>query len=139
MDDNEAQEYIDQFARDAGVWPKPGSVPDFHKIMAYHDIRVLKAQQALGQATYGAERTLDPVTKELLFLAMFTAMRSNREQITAHVRMALDLGISSQQILETLEMVLPVAGIVAFLAGFEAWREVTNAPGLEPSAERRDQ
>jgi 4-carboxymuconolactone decarboxylase len=135
MDNNEAQEYIDEFARRSGVWPKPGGdVPDFHKIMARHDFPVLQAQNALGAATYGAERTLDPVTKELIFLAMFTAMRCSHYQLTAHVKMALDLGVSSQQILETMEMVLPVGGIVAFLSGFEAWREVTNAPGLEPSA-----
>jgi 4-carboxymuconolactone decarboxylase len=133
MEDNEAQEYINNIARTAGAWPRPNYVPDFHKIMAQHDFKVLKAQNALGQATYGDQRSLDAETKELLFIAMFTTMRAGREQLTAHVQMALDLGISSGKILETMELTLPVAGIVAFLAGFEAWREVTQAEGLEPT------
>jgi 4-carboxymuconolactone decarboxylase len=34
-----------------------------------------------------------------------------------------------------MEMSIPEAGIVAFQAGFEAWREVTGAEGIEPSVE----
>jgi 4-carboxymuconolactone decarboxylase len=134
MPTDEAQEYIDNIARTMGTWPRPAYVPDFHKIMAHADFDVLKAQNALGQATYGKQRSLDARTKELLFLAMFTVMRSGREQLTSHVQMALDLGITPAEILETMELALPVAGIVAFLAGFEAWREVTNAEGIEPSS-----
>jgi 4-carboxymuconolactone decarboxylase len=133
VDQNDAQAYINQIAETAGVWPRPGYVPDFHKIMAFHDFNVLQAQNALGKVTYADQRSLDPKTKELIFLAMFTVMRTGREQLTSHVQMALDLGITSREILETMEMALPVAGIVAFLTGFEAWREVTNAPGLEPT------
>jgi 4-carboxymuconolactone decarboxylase len=133
MDEDEAQEYINNIARAAGTWPRPAGVPEFHKIMARADFNVLKAQNALGKATYADARALDPKTKELIFLAMFTVMRTGREQLTSHVQMALDLGISSREILEAIEMSLPVAGIVAYLAGFEAWREVTNAEGLEPT------
>jgi 4-carboxymuconolactone decarboxylase len=138
MEDQEAQEYINNIARTLGTWPRPGYVPDFHKIMARQDFNVLKAQNALGQATYGDQRSLDAETKELLFIAMFTAIRAGKEQLTSHVQMALDLGISARKILETMELTLPVAGIVAFLAGFEAWREVTNAEGLEPTVPLND-
>ncbi|MFZ0666037.1 MAG: carboxymuconolactone decarboxylase family protein [Acidimicrobiales bacterium] len=133
MPTDEAQEYIDNIARTMGTWPKPAYVPDFHKIMAAADFDVLKAQNALGQATYGNNRSLDARTKELLFIAMFTVLRCGREQLNSHVQMALDLGITPAEVLETMELALPVAGIVAFLAGFEAWREVTGAQGIEPS------
>jgi 4-carboxymuconolactone decarboxylase len=133
MTADEAQEYIDNIARTMGTWPRPAYVPDFHKIMAKADFDVLKAQNALGQATYGNQRSLDARTKELLFIAMFTVMRCGREQLNSHVQMALDLGITPTEVLETMELALPVGGIVAFLAGFEAWREVTKAEGIEPS------
>jgi 4-carboxymuconolactone decarboxylase len=48
---------------------------------------------------------------------------------------ALDLGVSKEEILETIEIALPEAGIVAFQEGFEAWREVTGAEGIEPTVE----
>jgi 4-carboxymuconolactone decarboxylase len=135
---DDAQEYIDNIARTMGTWPRPAYVPDFHKIMAGADFEVLQAQNALGQATYGNKRSLDARTKELLFIAMFTVLRCGREQLNSHVQMALDLGITPTEVLETMELALPVAGIVAFLAGFEAWREVTNAQGIEPSAPLND-
>jgi 4-carboxymuconolactone decarboxylase len=133
MANPDAQAYIDNVAQAAGKWPRPAYVPDFHKIMANNDLAVLEAYNALGRATYVEQRSLDAKTKELLFLAMFTVLRSGREQLTSHVQMALDQGITAQEILETMELAIPVAGIVAFLPGFEAWREVTRAQGIEPS------
>lgn len=49
--------------------------------------------------------------------------------------MALDLGLTPQEILEAIEIALPEAGIVAFQTGFEAWREVVDVDGIEPSVE----
>jgi 4-carboxymuconolactone decarboxylase len=34
-----------------------------------------------------------------------------------------------------MEIAIPEAGIVAFQTGFEAWREVTGADGIEPTVE----
>lgn len=136
MADSEGQGYINHLAQNLG-WPRPKYVPDYHKVMAGHDYPVLKAQNALGQAIYGEERLLDAETKELLFIMMFTVLRSRREQIGAHIQMAIDLGISPQKILETIEMALPVAGVIGYLDGFEAWREVTGAEGIEPTVEIR--
>jgi 4-carboxymuconolactone decarboxylase len=56
----------------------------------------------------------------------------------AHIelhKVALDLHLSKEEILETIEIALPEAGIVAFQEGFEAWREVTGAEGIEPTVE----
>jgi 4-carboxymuconolactone decarboxylase len=48
---------------------------------------------------------------------------------------ALDLGLSKEEILEAIEISLPEAGVVAFQEGFEAWREVVDAKGIEPSVD----
>jgi 4-carboxymuconolactone decarboxylase len=136
MVDQEAQDYINGLAQTL-EWPRPRYVPEFHKVMAGHDYPVLKAQNALGSAVYGESRLLDPETKELLFVLAFSVLRAGHEHMSAHIQMALDLGISSQKILETIEMALPIGGVMAFLVGFEAWREVTQAAGIEPTVALR--
>lgn len=45
--------------------------------------------------------------------------------------MALDLGLTPEEILEAIEIALPEAGVVAFQTGFEAWCEVVGADGIE--------
>lgn len=62
-------------------------------------------------------------------------MRASKGHIASHIRVALDLGLSKEEILEAMEIAIPEAGIVAFQAGFEAWREVTGADGIEPTVE----
>lgn len=124
---NNAQEYVDAMARERGY------VLDYHKVMARHDFEVLQATNALVRAAYLAPRTLDPRTKELLFILSLTVMRAGKGHIQSHIRVALDLGVTSQEILEAIEIALPEAGIVAFQAGLEAWREVVDARGVEPT------
>ena len=41
--------------------------------------------------------------------------------------------MSAEEILEALEIALPEAGVVAFQHGFDVWRDVVGAEGLEPS------
>lgn len=126
MTDAEAQAYIDTMAAGRGY------VPTYHKVMARHDFGVLRAMNAVAHETYEAERSLDMRTKQLLFVMALTVHRAGPEFLTSHIQRALDLGLTAQEVLEAIEIALPVAGIVAFLAGFEAWRTVTNAPGVEP-------
>ncbi|WP_128377228.1 carboxymuconolactone decarboxylase family protein [Streptomyces cavernae] len=121
-----AQEYIDAMARDRGY------VLDYHKVMAQHDFDVLQATNGLVKAAYLRPRTLDRRTKELLFILSLTVMRAAREHIQSHIRVALGLGVTPQEILEAIEIALPEAGIVAFQAGLEAWRETVGATGIEP-------
>lgn len=123
----EKQQYIDEMAK------KPGSVLDYHKVMTAQDYEVLQATNGLVDAAYLKERRLDRKTKELLFILSLTVMRASKGHITSHIRVALDLGLSKEEILEAIEIALPEAGIVAFQAGFDAWREVTGAEGMEPS------
>jgi 4-carboxymuconolactone decarboxylase len=127
----EKQAYIDEMVR------KRGYVLDYHKVMTKYDFEVLQAANGLVEAAYLKERTLDRKTKELIFIASLTAMRASKGHIQSHIRVALDLGVSEQEILEAIEIALPEAGVVAFQEGFEAWREVVGAEGIEPTPEAR--
>lgn len=126
MSDN-PQDYIDDMARSRGY------VLEYHKVMAKQDFPVLQAANNLVGAAYLNQRTLDRTVKELIFIVSLTVMRASKGHIQSHIRVALDLGLTPQEILEAIEISLPEAGIVAFQAGFEAWREVVGAEGLEPT------
>jgi 4-carboxymuconolactone decarboxylase len=123
----EAQEYIDTIAS------KRGFVLDFHKVMAKHDYEVLLATDGLTRTAVLQERRLDMRTKELLFILCLVVIRGDRADLAAHIRSALAIGLTPQEILEAMEIVIPLAGVVLFKEGFEVWREVTGATGLEPS------
>lgn len=123
----EKQAYVDDMARARGY------VLDYHKVMVKHDYDVLAATNGLVEATYLRQRTLDRKVKELIFIVSLTVMRANKGHIQSHIRVALDLGLTPQEILEAIEISLPEAGVVAFQAGFDAWREVVGAEGLEPT------
>lgn len=124
--DGAAQQYLDDMAA------RRGYVLEYHKVMAANDFPVLQAADALVQAAYLSQRLLDRRTKELLFILSLTVMRSDKAHIQSHIRVALDLGVSPAEILEAIEIALPEAGVVAFQHGFDAWREVVDAPRLEP-------
>ena len=125
----EKQAYIDEMARERGY------VLDYHKVMARHDFDVLQATNGLVEAAYLKQRRLDRRTKELIFVTSLTVMRASKGHIQSHIRVALDLGVSKEEILEAIEISLPEAGVVAFQQGFDAWREVVAAEGIEPGVE----
>lgn len=128
----EKQAYVDDMVRERGY------VLDYHKVMANYDFDVLQAANGLVDAAYLKERRLDRKTKELLFITSLTVMRASKGHIQSHIRVALDLGLSKEEILEAIEISLPEAGIVAFQQGFEAWREVVGAEGIEPTVEAHE-
>ena len=125
----EKQAYVDEMAQ------KRGYVLDYHKVMAAQDFEVLQAANGLVNAAYLKERRLDRKTKELLFIVSLTVMRASKGHIQSHIRVALDLGLSREEVLEAIEITLPEAGVVVFQEGFEAWHEVTGAEGIEPTVE----
>ena len=125
----EKQAYVDEMAE------KRGYVLDYHKVMAEQDFEVLQAANGLIEAAYLKERRMDRKTKELLFIVSLTVMRASKTHIQSHIRVALDLGLSKEEVLEAIEITLPEAGVVVFQEGFEAWREVTGAEGIEPTVE----
>ena len=109
--------------------------------MAEQDFEVLQAANGLIEAAYLKERRLDRKTKELLFtkelllIVSLAVMRASEGHIQSHIRVALDLGLTKEEIWEALEITLPGAGAVVFQEGFEAWREVPGAESIEPTAE----
>src|ERR687883_1533578 len=128
----EKQAYIDQMAKERGY------VLDYHKVMTEHDFDVLQAANGLVDAAYLKQRSLDRKTKELIFIVSLTVMRASKGHIQSHIQVALNLGVSKEEILEAIEISLPEAGIVVFQEGFEAWREVVGAEGIEPTVEVHD-
>jgi 4-carboxymuconolactone decarboxylase len=124
----EKQAYIDEMVR------RRGYVLDYHKVMVQQDLPVLKAADALVSAAYLDQRLLDRKTKELIFIVSLTVMRAEKPHITSHIRAALKAGATPGEILEAIEISLPEAGVVAFQWGVDAWREVIQPAGIEPSA-----
>lgn len=122
-----AQTYIDDMAT------KRGYVLNYHKVMAAADFPVLQAANHVVNAAYLDQRSLDRKTKELLFILSLTVMRAPMPQLRSHIQVALDLGLSPQEILEAIEIALPEAGIVAFQWGVEAWQEIVGVEVLEPT------
>lgn len=132
MTHTEAQRYIDDMAA------KRGYVLDYHKVMATADFPVLQAANHAVSAAYLDERNLDRRTKELLFILSLTVMRAPMPQLRSHIQVALDLGLTPQEILEAIEIALPEAGIVAFQYGVEAWQSVVGIQPMEPSVAVHD-
>lgn len=126
---DEKQAYINDMAR------RRGYVLGYHKAMAEADFDVLKAADQLVGAVYTQPRLLDRKTKELLFCATLTAMRAGKGHLQSHIRAAMQHGASAQEVLEAIEITLPEAGVVAFQAGVEAWREVVGVEGMEPDVQ----
>lgn len=124
--DSEEQRYIDDMVR------RRGYVLEYHKMMVKQDVDFMRAADGIVQAAYLAERRLDRRTKELLFILSLTVLRAEKAQIQSHIRVALDLGVTPEEILETIEIAFPEAGAVAFQWGFDAWREVVQPEGIEP-------
>src|ERR687891_1362446 len=123
----EKQAYINEMAE------KRGYVLGYHKVMAEQDFEVLQAANDLVNAAYLKERRLDRKTKELLFIISLTVMRASKGHIQSHIRVALDLGLSKEEILEAIEITLPEAGGVLFPEGLQAWKEAVGAEGIEPT------
>ncbi len=123
----EKQAYIDAMARERGY------VLDYHKVMVQHDLEFMEAANTIVDAAYLKPRRLDRKTKELIFIVSLTVMRASKGHIQSHIRVALDLGCTPEEILEAIEISFPEAGAVAFQTGFDAWREVVGATGIEPS------
>lgn len=126
-EDSEEQRYIDDMAR------RRGYVLDYHKVMVKQDVAFMRAADGIVDAAYLAPRTLDRRTKELIFIVSLTVLKAQKEHIVSHIKAALAAGCTAQEILEALEISYPEAGAVAFQWGLDAWRDVVQPDGIEPS------
>jgi 4-carboxymuconolactone decarboxylase len=125
----EAQEYLDEMVRERGY------VLDYHKRLVAADYEFARAANDIVDAAYLKPRLLDRKTKELIFIVSLTSMRATKAHIQSHIKVALELGCTPEEILEAIEISMPEAGVVAFQEGFNAWAEVVGAPALEPTVD----
>ena len=119
----ETRSYLQEMQR------KRGYSLDMHRIMATADLEWTKKYSEFIEATYTNQRLLDRKTKELLQVAVETALRADVEHIQVHVRLALQEGATPQEVLEALQSVFAPMGALAFRRGLQAWAAET---GLEP-------
>ena len=124
----ERQAYLDQIRRERGY------VFDMHKILATADFEWLKALGPFAVATYTGQRLLDRKTKELIQVAVETALKADVDQIREHIRLAIENGASPQEVLEAMECVVLPMGMLALRRGLQAWAAETGIDVLEPKA-----
>ena len=114
MTTDEKQAYIERIQRERGY------VLEMHRIMVEADLEWVKAYDPFIEASYTGQRLLDRKTKELLQIAVESALRADVEQIQAHVRVALNNGATPREILEALQSVVMPMGMLAFRRGLQA-------------------
>jgi 4-carboxymuconolactone decarboxylase len=120
----EAQAFLEETHRQRGY------TLEMHRIMATNDLDWLKKYMAFIDATYTGQRLLERKTKELLQIAVETALRADVDQIRVHVRNALNEGATPREILEALEAVVMPMGALAFRRGLQAWVAETGSDAV---------
>ena len=80
-----------------------GYVLDYHKALAAADFETLRAINNLIDTVYVRPRRLDRKTQESIFVHGLTILRAGKGHIQSHIRVALDLGVSPEEILEAIQ------------------------------------
>ena len=102
---------------------KRGYVLDLHRTLATRDPAFLSHYEGFLGAAFLQERSLDRRVKELVYIGVLTALSTPRDHLVAHMHAAVAHGATEQEILETVELVLPPTGVPRFIeamAAFEA-------------------
>ena len=107
-----------------------GYTLEMHRIMAEVDMEWVTSYNQFIEATYTGQRLLDRKTKELLQVAVETALRADVDQIQAHIRVALQEGATPMEVLEAMQCVIMPMGALAYRRGLQAWSAETGI-GLE--------
>ena len=106
-----------------------GYTLEMHRIMAEVDMEWVTSYNQFIQATYIGQRLLDRKTKELLQVAVETALRADVDQIQAHIRVALREGATAMEVLEAMQCVIMPMGALAYRRGLQAWSAETGIAG----------
>jgi alkylhydroperoxidase/carboxymuconolactone decarboxylase family protein YurZ len=114
-----------------------------HRLLATHDLAVLRALDRIPLANYVIPRLLDGATKELVLIAAFVSVRAGDSILAAHIRKAHALGATPRQTLDCILLMLPEAGAVACAPAIATWAELcpltereTPMPQPDPAAGR---
>ncbi len=100
-----------------------GYVLDYHKVLIAEDLQFMRALNDFLAVSYTDQRRLDRKTKELVFIAVLTALGAAKDHIKAHIEVAKREGATKEEILELLEMLVMPCGAPKFMMGYEAWTE----------------
>ena len=103
-----------------------GYTLEMHRIMAEVDMEWVTNYNQFIEATYTGQRLLDRKTKELLQVAVETALRADVDQIQAHIRVALQEGATPMEVLEAMQCVIMPMGALAYRRGLQAWSAETG-------------
>ncbi len=106
-----------------------GYTLEMHRIMAEVDMEWVTSYNQFIEATYTGQRLLDRKTKELLQVAVETALRADVDQIQAHIRVALQEGATPMEVLEAMQCVIMPMGALAYRRGLQAWSAETGIGG----------
>ncbi len=123
---SEEQEYLREMTKNRGY------VFDYHKVLVAEDLPFLRSLNGLLATAYTDQRRLDRKTKELVFIAVLTALGAGKEHIKAHVEVAKREGATKEEILELLELLVLPCGVPKFMLGYEAWAESFPVRRVEP-------
>jgi 4-carboxymuconolactone decarboxylase len=111
----------------AEIEARRGYIHDYHRVLANEDPEFLRSYEEFLSAAYTDQRTLSRREKELVFIGVLTALGAEQSHISAHVRVARELGVTEREILETLELCLPPCGVPRFMSAFRAWQQTDQA------------
>jgi 4-carboxymuconolactone decarboxylase len=111
---------------------KEDNTMDYRKILAAHDPAIMEVLERVPHEVYRRDRNLDAKTKELITIVAMTTLQAPEDVLQNHVRKALELGASKEEILEAIELIIPVVGMPTFEHGLMAWADVVGAKGLDP-------
>lgn len=93
-----------------------------HSVLAREDTDVLAAYDQMMNALYLRERRLDGKTKELIYVAALVALGAPEAHVRAHMERARREGATPEDVLETIELLIPAAGVARASVGLETWR-----------------
>lgn len=93
-----------------------------HTVLAAEDPEVLAAYERMMSALYLKKRRLDGRTKELIYVAVLVAIGASEEHVRAHVERAQREGATADDVLETVELLIPAAGVARASVGLDVWR-----------------
>lgn len=111
-----------------------GGAPEraFEPILRRHDAPIQALIERMSHSVYLRPRTLDARTKELITIVTMTALKVPDYLLKAHIRRALEVGVSKEEVLEALELIITVTGLPVFEHGLMAWADVVDAEEMQP-------
>lgn len=114
---------------DAARGARGYSLP-LHSVLAREDPDVLAAYERMMSALYLQSRRLDGKTKEMIYVAALVTLGAPEQHVRAHMERAQREGATPEEVLETIELLIPAAGVARASVGLGIWQH-TFLPSSE--------